>query len=107
MKRSEFLKRLSLGLTAIPLAPAIVAEVIATVKEEATLPLPDDYVESEQLVEAMKDPTYSLEKCREIYKETGNLLYSSMEKPEINDELVRRYRDGEQDFMEYLRKLNS
>jgi hypothetical protein len=47
MKRSEFLKRLGIGMIAIPMGPKILAEIkeMKLPQVEEKLPLPDDYVE--------------------------------------------------------------
>ena len=59
MKRSEFLKRLGLGVVAIPLAPTIARELMndeAGVMSDGVEPLWNP-----------KDPEYSLEQCRRVY----------------------------------------
>jgi len=56
MKRSEFLKRMGLGIVAIPLAPKAVAEAVETIQKA---------VEQEEAKE------YHLGHCRELYKRYG------------------------------------
>ena len=76
MKRSEFLKRLGLGIVAIPLIPKVAAEVADMIKDEAVtkVPLPDDYVETDELYRRYGDK--DINEVMEIYRDTGDLIYT-------------------------------
>lgn len=80
MKRSEFLKRLGLGIAAIPLAPQFIAATKDSFDGAKAKTLLDD--------EAGVFPRYvdpQPQEIIDIYHETGDLLYSHYEEPWIHD----------------------
>ena len=79
MNRSKFLKRIGLGIVAIPLAPKIAAELAENLPVEET-------VETEGYYPPMREMSIHKELYKrygdrpiqeviEIYHETGNLIY--------------------------------
>lgn len=73
MKRSEFLKRLGLGIAAIPFAKQVAGAVTEVMNDEAGV---------------MPDPTpkkWGVTETMETFKETGDLVYSHYEEPWIHD----------------------
>ena len=72
MKRSEFLKRLGLGIAAIPFAKQVAGAVTEVMNDEAGV---------------MPDPTpekWGVEETMEIFHETGDLVYSHYEEPWVH-----------------------
>ena len=99
MKRSEFLKRLGLGIVAIPLAPKIAAEVAESLPTEEILPGKIVHLDGgidfldlndtpKEYYPPMRESTIheelykryggrDIREVMEIYRETGDLIYSS------------------------------
>lgn len=76
MKRSEFLKRLGLGIAAIPLAPQFIAATKESFDGKGASILMNDEAG------VMADPTpkkWGVTKTMETFKETGDLVYSHYE----------------------------
>lgn len=93
MKRSEFLKRLGLGVVAIPLVPKIAAEIAENlpISETNIAHSPPDWAESYQMFPeeyyppmreiSIHEKLYKryggvdIKGVMEMYRETGNLIY--------------------------------
>jgi len=85
MKRSEFLKRLGLGVVAIPLVPKVITEVAEVVQTAVEKGESKEYhlKHCKELYKRYGDK--GLEDVMEIYRDTGNLVYSHYEEPFIHN----------------------
>lgn len=76
MKRSEFLKRLGLGIVAIPLVPKIAAEVAETVQEAILKKEANDYNLGHCRELYRRYGEKDINEVMDIYRETGDLIYT-------------------------------